>query len=141
MFVCRGAGKRERLHRLSVSYARRYSLAMSGAATTITPAAADDALLRRYRQALDQLYGDRIERVILFGSRARGDNHADSDYDVAIFLTSVPDDWTERFRLARLRSDFLAETGAFFDAAIFPIANYRARTPIMFEIRKDGRDL
>jgi len=31
--------------------------------------------LRRFRTALDELYGDRIERVVLFGSRARGDAH------------------------------------------------------------------
>jgi predicted nucleotidyltransferase len=32
------------------------------------------------------MYGERIERVVLFGSRARGDAHEDSDYDVAVFL-------------------------------------------------------
>ena len=35
----------------------------------------DDQVLRRLRVALDNLYGDRIERVVLFGSRARGDAH------------------------------------------------------------------
>ena len=43
---------------------------------------ADDPILRRFRAALDALYGDRIERVVLFGSRARGDAHEDADYDV-----------------------------------------------------------
>jgi predicted nucleotidyltransferase len=32
-----------------------------------------DPILKRLRRALDELYGDRIERVVLFGSRARGD--------------------------------------------------------------------
>jgi len=32
---------------------------------------ADDPILKRFRAALDALYGDRIERVVLFGSRAR----------------------------------------------------------------------
>ena len=31
----------------------------------------DDPILRRFRTALDALYGDRIERVVLFGARAR----------------------------------------------------------------------
>ena len=30
--------------------------------------------------------GERIERVVLFGSYARGDARADSDYDVLVFL-------------------------------------------------------
>jgi hypothetical protein len=31
---------------------------------------ADDPVLKRFRAALDALYGERIERVVLFGSRA-----------------------------------------------------------------------
>src|SRR5947208_2133178 len=44
---------------------------------------APDAVLARFREALDAAFGDRIERVILYGSRARGDARPDSDYDVA----------------------------------------------------------
>ena len=54
---------------------------------------ADDPILRRFRAALDRLYGDRIERVVLFGSRARGDAREDSDYDVAVFLKRLADRW------------------------------------------------
>jgi predicted nucleotidyltransferase len=32
---------------------------------------ADDPILKRFRAALDRLHGERIERVVLFGSRAR----------------------------------------------------------------------
>ena len=46
----------------------------------------DDPILKRFRAELDALYGERIERVVLFGSRARGDARDDSDYDVAVFL-------------------------------------------------------
>ncbi|HXO92171.1 MAG TPA: nucleotidyltransferase domain-containing protein [Stellaceae bacterium] len=34
----------------------------------------------RFRAALDDIYGPRIERVVLFGSHARGDARPDSDY-------------------------------------------------------------
>jgi uncharacterized protein len=34
---------------------------------------AGDPILKRFRAAPDALYGDRIERVVLYGSRARGD--------------------------------------------------------------------
>jgi len=33
----------------------------------------DDPILRRIRASLRAMYGDRIERLVLFGSRARGD--------------------------------------------------------------------
>lgn len=43
---------------------------------------ASDPVLTRFRQALDEIYGNRLDRVVLFGSRARGDARPDSDYDV-----------------------------------------------------------
>jgi predicted nucleotidyltransferase len=43
-------------------------------------------VLTRFRGALDALYEVQLERVVLFGSRARGDARPDSDYDVAVFL-------------------------------------------------------
>ena len=49
-----------------------------------------DPVLARLRAALD---GDRIERVVLFGSRARGDAGEESDYDVAVFLNDLTDRW------------------------------------------------
>ena len=44
--------------------------------------------------------GDRVERVILFGSRARGDAHPDSDYDLLV----VTDERMSREDEDRLRS-------------------------------------
>jgi predicted nucleotidyltransferase len=75
-----------------------------------------DPVLRRYRAVLDAMYGDQLERVVLFGSRARGDARPDSDYDVAVFLKSLPDRWAELDRLADLRVKFLDDADAFFDA-------------------------
>ena len=45
-------------------------------------------LLQSFRAALNEMYGDRIDRVVLFGSRARGDARPDSDYDVAVFCAT-----------------------------------------------------
>ena len=99
-----------------------------------------DPVLTRFRAALDQIYGDQIERVVLFGSRARGDARPDSGYDVAVFLHPMPDRWPELDRLARLRVSFLDETGAFFDAKPYPAEAYAERSPLMHEIRQ-GLDL
>jgi uncharacterized protein len=101
----------------------------------------DDPILRRIRTSLRAIYGDRIERVVLFGSRARGDAHPDSDYDIAVFLKNLTDRWREFHRLADLRADILAETSAFLEARPFRAGSYRDRTPLMHEIRRDGVDL
>ena len=99
-----------------------------------------DPILRRVRAPLDELYGERIERVVLFGSRARGEAHEESDYDIAVFLKDLTDRWCELRRLADIRTDILAETGAFIEARPFKAGAYLERTPIMHEIRREGDD-
>jgi len=101
----------------------------------------DDPVLNRFRHALDDLYGDQIDRVVLFGSRARGDSNQDSDYDIAVFLKSFADRWKEFDRLAALRLQFLDDSGSFFDAKPFLAESYNDRTPLMREIRLEGLDV
>ena len=120
--------------------AKRIATAYRGRAGAGT-AAVDDPILKRVRAALVELYGDRIERVVLFGSRARGDAGEDSDYDVAVFLRNLSDRWRELDRLADLRADFLRDSEVFIDAKPYPAGAYRDRTTLMREIRREGVDL
>ena len=101
----------------------------------------DDPVLVRLRRALDEMYGRDVERVVLFGSRARGDAQPDSDYDVAVFLRGMADRFTEAYRLADLGTDILADTGAFVHAMPYLAGSYDERTPLMHELRRDGVDL
>jgi predicted nucleotidyltransferase len=101
----------------------------------------DDPVLARFRTALDAMYGDQIERVVLFGSRARGDARPDSDYDVAVFLSSMSDRFAELYRLADLSTDILGDTGEFVHAMPYRSSAYEERTPLMREIRREGIEL
>jgi len=101
----------------------------------------DDPILKRFRAALDALYGDRIERVVLYGSRARGDFHAESDYDVAVFLHDLTDRWKEVKRIVEIETDILFDTGEVINAHAFPAKAYEQRTGFMHELRLDGVDL
>ena len=105
------------------------------------PMVTDDPILKRLRRTLGELHGDRIERVVLFGSRARGEANEESDYDVAVFLNDLTDRWRELDRLADLRADFLEDAGVFIDAKPYPAGAYRDRTTLMREIRREGLDL
>jgi uncharacterized protein len=62
-------------------------------------------------------------------------------YDIAVFLEDLTDRWREFHRLADLRTEILAETGAFLEARPFQAGSYRDRTALMREIRRDGLDL
>lgn len=46
--------------------------------------------LRLLRSQIEQEVGQ-VADVVLFGSRARGDAHADSDYDIAVVVTAGQD--------------------------------------------------
>jgi len=99
-------------------------------------------ILKRFRTAVDEIYGGRVARVVLFGSRARGDAESDSDYDVAVFLRDMPDRITELFRLADLSTALLDETGEFVHATAYRDEAYNdARMPLMHEIRREGVEL
>jgi predicted nucleotidyltransferase len=101
----------------------------------------NNPILTRFRAALAELYGDRLERVALFGSRARGDHRPDSDYDVAVFIKD-PGTLTEELdKLASLTTAILLDTGAVISAKPFYAGAYRARTAFMHDLRKDGLDL
>lgn len=102
---------------------------------------ASDPILARFRSALAQAYGERLQRAVLFGSRARGDSRPDSDYDIAVFLREPESFWQESGRLAEIETDILYDTGAVINALPFSAGAYGARTPLMHEIRRDGLDL
>ena len=101
----------------------------------------NDPILKRFRVALGELYGDRIERVVLYGSRARGDAHAESDYDVAIFLRDFSDRWREIDRIIPIVADIMYDDEVFIHAMPYATGAYSERTPLMAEIRREGVDL
>ncbi|MSO99935.1 MAG: nucleotidyltransferase domain-containing protein [Acetobacteraceae bacterium] len=100
-----------------------------------------DPVLTRFRAALATLFGDRLERVVLYGSRARGDFHPDSDYDVAVFLSEMISRTEAMDDLARVETDILRDSGALINALPFPAAAWHERTGFMHEVRRDGLDL
>jgi predicted nucleotidyltransferase len=101
-------------------------------------ATTSDPVISRFRQALDEVYG---ERIVLYGSRARGDAGPDSDYDVAVFLHGISNRVQEMYRLADLGTDILYDSGHLIHAMPYRAGTYVERTPLMHEIRQDGIDL
>jgi predicted nucleotidyltransferase len=97
--------------------------------------------MRRFAAAVRALYGNRVERIVLFGSRARGDAREDSDWDVAVFLHGPLHWWVEVGELADIATEVLYETGAVISAKPFRAGAYANRTALMHDVRQDGIDL
>ncbi len=105
-------------------------------------AKADPTVIAEFKAALKEAYGDRIERVVLYGSRARGDATGDSDYDIAVFLRDLDSPADEFYPLAAIQIKLLDKTGAFIHAMPFAAGYWdHPSSPLMYEVRKDGLDL
>jgi antitoxin ChpS len=85
-----------------------------------------------------------VTRLVLFGSRARGDNHDESDADVAVFLKGNGGDFVEvKLAMANIAFDVLLETGVRIQP--LPIWNGEWEHPnrysnphLLHNIAKDG---
>jgi len=98
-------------------------------------------VLQGFRARLQDIYGERLARVVLFGSRARGEAREDSDYDVAVFLRGMSDRWAELHRLNPILTEFLFERGAVIQALPYDERRYDERSSLMRDIREEGIDL
>ena len=74
-------------------------------------------ILGELRSRLQALYGPRLERLILFGSRARGDGDGESDIDVLVVLKGSVDRRSERERTI----DIVASLSLEYDILIIPV--------------------
>jgi len=97
-----------------------------------------DPLLSEVKRRLVAFYGDRLDRVVLFGSRARGDHNAESDYDVAVFLRDYDGKMAEVERLADISWELWEATGAVLSMKPFDADDWRHDTLIMRHIHHDG---
>jgi predicted nucleotidyltransferase len=69
--------------------------------TLVNPAI--ESIVRDFKVALQGLYGDRLQEVVLYGSYARGDYDEESDIDLMIILNDLEVDTIEEiFSLSNL---------------------------------------
>jgi uncharacterized protein (UPF0332 family)/predicted nucleotidyltransferase len=96
-------------------------------------------VLARFIAHLEAECGDEIRRVILFGSKARGDADEESDVDVLI----VAKDGVERVR--RVADEFDVESDIVLLPIVFSEEKYsyfqRLKLPLYVNIRRDGMEL
>lgn len=98
---------------------------------------APDHPLMQFRRAVEEAFGEDLERVVLFGSRARGDARPDSDWDVAVFLRRGAKDW----KTMRTLSDIVEDIGVGDDTMyIQPVPLEAGHTDRSIELRRHIRE-
>jgi predicted nucleotidyltransferase len=89
------------------------------------------------RRALQAMPRRRIAKVVLYGSRARGDAQRDSDWDLAVFIRGRPTRH-DLSVLCGIAYDLLLETGAYIQALPLSAAHERLDYSFYRNVRKDG---
>lgn len=71
-------------------------------------------VLKKVKNAAKQLYGDKLDKIILYGSYARGNHTDESDIDIMIVLNGDADDIRKmRGLTAEMASDISLEQEVF----------------------------
>jgi predicted nucleotidyltransferase/uncharacterized protein (DUF433 family) len=99
-------------------------------------------ILAQFKQHAQAIYGDRLKRIILFGSQARGDAWPGSDVDVLVVLKESLDTYAD----GRLVTEFIAkisiETGELISCVFMDETRFEhSQESLLADIRHDGISL
>jgi len=97
-----------------------------------------ESILRFFLDAIRHSLGVHLKQVILFGSRARGEARADSDYDLLVVVDRV--DRRVSDGIDAIAGKILLDFGAVL--SVFPISEedraHRKYSPLLLNISKEG---
>jgi predicted nucleotidyltransferase len=93
-------------------------------------------VLELFEQRLCARLGPRLGRLILFGSRARGEGHEESDLDVLVLVSDLAPG--EKQAILDVSFDLELEHGLALSPLVRDAQAFRADTPLGRAIERDG---
>jgi predicted nucleotidyltransferase len=96
-------------------------------------------LLDEARRGLESLYGERLQGVYLFGSRARGEAAPDSDVDLLVVLDRVDDYGGEVRHTGEIVSALALRYDVSVSRVLVSKADWQRGTgPFLLNVRRDA---
>ena len=91
------------------------------------------------RDRLSKLYGERFQRTVVFGSRARGDALPDSDVDVLVVLGGDVRPFEEIRRAGEVVADVSLRNDVYLSCIYTSESRFEnATTPFQKAVRREG---
>ena len=96
-------------------------------------------ILTELRSRLEALYGDRLVKLMLYGSQARGDAEPDSDIDVLVVLKDAVNAGREIERTGDIVSDVSLLNRVVVSCVFVSDERFRSEwTPLLANVRREG---
>jgi len=100
------------------------------------------AISAQLRCYLEQLYGDRLVQILLYGSQARGEAGPDSDIDVLIVLQDPVDPSQEIKRTSQAIADLCLEHNVLISRTFASLHQLEVeQSPFFLNVRREGISL
>jgi len=97
------------------------------------------SILAELRVRLEALYGERLVRLVLFGSQARGDAEPGSDIDVLVVLRGDVDPYEEIERSGDAVADLSLDYNACLACSFVSEDDFQGeQSPLMLNVRREG---
>ena len=95
-------------------------------------------ILEEFKRELQEIAGDRLKKVVLFGSHARGEAAGDSDIDVILLFSEEPSHEVKR-RIRDVSNALSLKHDAVIAEFIFTESEFqRYQTPFILNIKREG---
>ncbi|MBV8407551.1 MAG: nucleotidyltransferase domain-containing protein [Alphaproteobacteria bacterium] len=97
----------------------------------------DLTLVREFKRRAERALPGRIVRVMLYGSRARGDARPESDWDIAVFVDGPPTPQDRRV-LSDIGFDLMMESGPHFQTIAIDASRSIEDSSFLKNLHEDG---